>query len=133
MYLLPGTVSFTLEQRENLIVNPSPDGNVVAWRTVDSDRQAAYCLDATLDVLRPADWQQVVFIDAAPHAVGLVVDDVQLLPNAETPIVPFIPLGPKSSSNGHLFSGAWVSGHRVTLVFEPGVLTAYLQSLGEER
>ena len=131
-YLLPSMSGFTIEQRENLITNKSPEGNVAAWRVVKNTRLPAYVLDAALRVARHSHWHRAVFLEASPHAVGLVVDEVQLLPRAETVITPFVPLGLPPTRLGHLFSGAWISGHRAILVFEPKALIAYLQSLGEE-
>lgn len=127
-FLLPSSPGFTIEQRENLVTNKSPEGNVVAWRVVQATRLPAYCLDATLRVIRHHLWHRAVFLDT----VGLAVDEVQLLPRAETVISPFTPLGLPPTRLGHLFSGAWVTGHRALLVFEPKALAAYLQSLGEE-
>lgn len=132
IFLLPNGSGFTIEQRENLIANKSSDGNVAAWRSVHSKRMPAYCLDASLRVTRHQHWHRAVFLDASPHAVGLVVDDVELLPRAETTVAPFTPLGPPPTRVGHLFSGGWVTGHRVILVFDPPALVAYLQGLGEE-
>lgn len=131
-FLLPSGSGFTIEQRENLITNKSPEGNVAAWRVVQATRLPAYCLDATLRVTRHHLWHRAVFLDAVPQAVGLAVDEVQLLPRAETVISPFMPPGLPPTRLGHLFSGAWVTGHRAMLVFEPKALAAYLQSLGEE-
>jgi len=85
-----------------------------------------------LRVTRHPDWHRAVFLDALPHAVGLVVDEVQLLPRAETTVTPFTPLGLPPTRLGHLFSGAWVMGHRLMLVFDPQAFVAYLQSLGDE-
>ncbi|MHB8742233.1 MAG: hypothetical protein ACYC9L_03830 [Sulfuricaulis sp.] len=130
-YLLPSVTGFTIEQRESLITNKSPAGNVAAWRSVHASRLPAYCLDATLRVTRHHHWHRAVFLDALPHAVGLVVDEVQLLPRAETTVSAFAPLGIPPTRLGHLFSGAWVTGSRAILVFNPDALVAYLQSLGE--
>lgn len=131
-YLLPSASGFTIEQRENLITNKSPEGNVVAWQSVRSTRLPAYCLDGMLRVTRHQHWHRAVFLDAVPHAVGLVVDEVQLLPRAETVVSPFTPLGLAPTRLGHLFSGAWVTGNRIMLVFDPNAFVAYLQSLGDE-
>jgi hypothetical protein len=131
-YLLPSTTSYTIEQREALIPNSTPDSRVVAWRSVRGARWPAYCLDAGLKATRRHDWQRAVFIEAAPVALGLIVDDVHLLPRTETEVVAsFTPLGPAPTRYGHLFSSAWVSGRRVTLVFEPKALIGYLQGLGD--
>jgi hypothetical protein len=131
-FLLPRGSDFTIEQRENLITNKSPEGNVAAWRVMQNTRLPVYCLDAALRVSRQHLWHRAVFLDSMPQAVGLAVDEVQLLPHAETVISPFTPPGLPPTRLGHLFSGAWVTGHRAMLVFEPKALAAYLQSLGEE-
>lgn len=131
VYLLPSAAGFTIEQREHLIPNKSPEGNVAAWQSVRSARLPAYCLDGMLQVTRHHDWHRAVFLDAAPHAVGLVVDEVQLLPRAETTIAPFTPLGLAPTRLGHLFSGAWITGNRIVLVLDPKAFVAYLQSLGD--
>ncbi len=131
-FLLPNASGFHIEQRENMATNESPDGNVVAWRPSGATRVPAYCLDPMLRVTRHDRWRRAVFLDAAPHAVGLVVDEVQMLPRAETVISPFTPLGLPPTRVGHLFSGVWVTGNRVVLVLDPPALVAYLQSLGEE-
>lgn len=131
-YLLPSNSGYTIEPRDNLVANKSPEGNVAAWRSVHSTRLPAYCFDATLHVTRHHHWHRAVFLDAVPHAVGLVVDEAQLLPRAETTVSPFTPLGLAPTRLGHLFSGAWVTGNRAILVFNPKALVAYLQSLGEE-
>lgn len=131
-YLLPSASGFTIEQREHLITNKSPEGNVAAWQSLRSTRLPAYCLDALLRVTRHQDWQRAVFLDAVPHAVGLVVNEVQLLSRSETVVSPFTPLGLPPTRLGHLFSGARVTGNRVMLVFDPKAFVAYLQSLGEK-
>lgn len=131
-FLLPRGSDFNIEQRENLITNKSPEGNVAAWRVMQNTRLPVYCLDAALRVTRQHLWHRAVFLDSLPQAVGLAVDEVQLLPHAETVISPFTPPGLPPTRLGHLFSGAWVTGHRAMLVFEPKALAAYLQSLGEE-
>lgn len=131
-FLLPGVSGFNIEQRDGMTTNESAEGNVAAWRTVHNTRQPAYCLDGSLRVTRHHHWERAVFLAAAPHAVGLVVDEVQLLPGTETIITPFTPPGQPPTRVGHLFSGAWVTGQRAMLVFDPPALIAYLQSLGEE-
>lgn len=132
-FLLPGVPGFVIEPREHLAVDQSSAGNATAWRTVQGRRVPAYCLDAALRVSRHPHWQRAVFLDAAPQAVGLAVDEVELLPRAETVIVPFIPPGSPPTRVGPLFSGAWLTGNRVVLVFDPPALVAYLQSLGDAR
>lgn len=129
-FLLPSVMRYTIEQRDSLIPNTEPGSPVTAWRAVRTDRWPAYCLDQQLRLSRRDDWQRAVFLEAAPSTIGLIVDDVQMLPRADMTIAPFTPLGAPPTRHGHLFSGAWVSERRVTLVFEPQALIAYLQSLG---
>jgi hypothetical protein len=130
-YLLPSTSGYTIEQRENLMVNNSPASNVCAWRSVRGSRWPAFALDQDFQPTRRGDWERAVFIEALPHAFGVIVDDVHLLPRAQMQVSQFTPLGPAPTRAGHLFSGAWVTEDGVLLVFEPQVFVAYLQGLGE--
>jgi hypothetical protein len=130
-YLLPGTQRYTVEQRDSLLPNPDANSHVSAWRSVKSARWPAYCLDGNLKLRKRDDWQRAVFLEAAPTAVGLIVEEVQLLARGDTAMAMFTPLGPVATSAGHLFTGAWVSGRKVMLLFEPGALIAYLRSLGD--
>jgi hypothetical protein len=129
-FLLPGTVRYTIEQRDGLTPNPEPASPVVAYRQVRAARWPAYCVDADLRPAPRRDWQRAVFIESAPEAVGLIVDDVHLLPRGGVHVAPFTPLGVPATPHGHLFAAAWVSGRSVTLVLDPPVLIAYLRDLG---
>lgn len=124
--LLPSGASAAIEQRDALTPNTG-GGTVTAWRVNRGRRLPAYCLDAALRPVRRNDWERAVFLDG----VGLVVDEVQMLGRTETTVHPFAPLGPAPTHVGHLYNGAWVDGHRATLVLDPRALVAYLQSLGE--
>jgi hypothetical protein len=128
-YLLPSTSGYTIEQRENLMVNNSNNGNVCAWRSVRGSRWPAFALDDDFQPMRRDDWQRAVFIEALPHAFGVIVDDVHMLPRAQMQVSQFTPLGPPPTRAGHLFTGAWVTDEGVILVFEPKTLVAYLQGL----
>jgi len=130
-YLLPSTASFSIEKREGMLINNSPQSNVAAWRVVKSQRWPAYFLDGDFRATRYADWQRAVFLEAVPHAIGLVVQEVQLLPRAEVEVAPFTPLGSPPSRAGHLFSGAWVGDKNLILVIDPKILITYLQGLGD--
>lgn len=130
-FLLPGTVRYTVEQRDSLTSNPEPGSPVVAYRLIRSARWPAYCVDADLRPAPRHDWQRAVFIESAPEAVGLIVDDVHLLPRGGVQVAPFTPLGAPITPRGHLFAAAWITGRRVTLVLDPPVLIAYLRDLGE--
>ena len=130
-YLLPSTSSFSIEQRETMVPNPAPHERVAAWRTVRSGRWPAYCFDDELKVTRRDEWQRAVFLEAKPVSFGIIVDEVQLIPRGDTQISPFVPLGAPPTQFGHLFSGAWITGRQLMLVFEPRALVAYLQSIGD--
>ena len=131
-YLLPNAASVTIEQRDSLIGNDNSDSNVAAWRDIKSQQWPAYCLDRRLNVSRRDDWQRVVFLEAKPNPVGIMADEVQLLPRTEMLVTRFSPLGNPPTKAGHIFSAAWVHEDRAILVFEPNALIAYLQNLGEE-
>lgn len=129
-YLLPSTAGYTIEQRENLTANTS-SSNVCAWRSVRGSRWPAYALDDNFQPVRRDDWERAVFVEALPHAYGVIVDDVHLLPRSQMQVSPFSPLGPAPTRAGHLFSGAWVTDTEVILVFEPKTLVAFLQGLDD--
>jgi hypothetical protein len=131
-YLLPSSASLSIEQRENLILNGGPvDTNITAWRAVNSERWPAFYLNAELELTRGDNWQRAVFLEATPHPIGLIADEVQLLPRTDVHIEPFTPLGLAPTPGGHLFSGAWVRANQVILLFEPNGLISYLQKLSE--
>lgn len=130
-WLLPNTAGYTIEQRENMTLNTVRDGRVSAWRTTRSNRWPAYALDDGFKVTRRDGWERAVFIEAAPHAIGVIVDEVQLLPRTQTQAAPFSPLGAPATRAGHLFAGAWVTEQQVMLVLEPRAFVVYLQGLGE--
>lgn len=130
-YLLPSTAGFTIEQRENLSINSALNQRVSAWRVVRNSRWPAYALNGEFQVTRRDDWQRAVFVEAMPHALGVIVDDVHLLQRAQAQVSSFTPLGPPATRAGHLFSGAWIVEREVTLVLEPQAFVAYLQGLGD--
>jgi hypothetical protein len=130
-FLLPGTVRYTIEQRDSLTPNPESGRPVVAYRLIRSSRWPAYCVDADLRPAPRSDWQRAVFIETASEAVGLIVDDAHLLPRGGVQVAPFTPLGAPPTPRGHLFAAAWISGRRVTLVLDPPALIDYLRGLGE--
>lgn len=131
-FLLPSVLRYTIEQRDGLVPNDAPGGPVTAWRALKTGRWPAYALDKGLRATRaPAGWQRALFLEATPTStVGLVVSEVQLLARGDVQVTNFMPPGPAPTSHGHLFAGAWVHDGRVTLVFEPRTLIAYLQGLG---
>lgn len=130
VYLFPGATGYAIEQRENLSADDI-SGPIAAWRTVRGRRMPAYSLDAALRPTRRTDWQRAVFIESTGGTgAGFVADDVHMLPEDETAVTSFEPLGSPPTSAGHIFAGAWQQDKRVVLVFDPRALVAYLQSLG---
>jgi hypothetical protein len=131
-YLLPSGASLSIEQRENLILNDgSADTNATAWRAVESERWPAFYLNAELELTQGDDWQRAVFLEAKPHPIGLIADEIQLLPRMDVHVEPFTPLGLAPTPRGHLFSGAWVRGNQLILLFDTNGLISHLQRLGE--
>jgi hypothetical protein len=130
-FLLPASMRYAIEQRDQLEVSREPGSRVAAWRSTGSIRAPAYSLDANLVPVLREDWQRAVYLEQGDRAWGIVVDDVHMLPRGETAVVPFTPLGPAPTRDGPLFNGAWVAGRRATLVFEPRALMSYLDSLGD--
>ncbi len=129
-YLISGSVSVAIDQRDSLEINKTGTGQVCAWRLHDGTRWPVYCLDQDFKVVQRDDWERAIFLDARPTPVGLTTDQVQLLPEGEAQITLFTPLGPPVTTAGHLFSGAWVRGSQAILVFDPEVLTTFLHDLG---
>jgi hypothetical protein len=56
-----------------------------------------------------------------------------MLPRMDVDVEPLTPLGTPPTPAGHLFGGTWVRGNRLTLVFTPTALVAYLYRLGGGR
>ena len=126
-YLLPGTVSFAIEKREQLEIN-AEGGLIAAWRATPNGRTPAYSVDAELQPLARGDWQRAVFLQS--EALGLLADELQLLSRDEVQVEPFRPLGAPPSRAGHLFNGAWArAGQAPVLVFDAAVLAHWLRGL----
>jgi hypothetical protein len=131
-YLLPGSASFAIEQRDHLVVNDTDNSPVAAWRVTKSERWPAYCLDRLFKPARRGQWQRVVFLEGAPYPIGLAVGEAQLMARTEVIVEPFTPPG-RSPPDGHLFDAAWINGARATLVLNPAALVGYLRRLGGVR
>ena len=130
-YLLPNNTSYVIEKREQLEINDVPGALIAAWQVTPSARTPAYSVDADLYPLARDDWQRAVFLQTGGQPLGLIADELQLLPRDEVRVEPFTPLGPPPSAAGHVFSGAWVrAGQIPVLVFEPRALAGYLVNLG---
>jgi len=129
-FLLPSTSSLAIEQRENLEVNANQESGVAAYRVTSTGKWPALCLNNELRISHNPSWLRSVFIGNASEAYGITVEEVQLLPRQDVEVGPFTPLGPPPTGAGHIFSGVWVRGSDVTLVFSPAGLAGYLRTLG---
>lgn len=126
-FLLPSEASLAIEQRDNLAIEKT--GPVTAWRMSRGERWPAFYLDNDLSLRRDDNWERAVFIDARPRPIGLIANEIQLLPHTGIDIEPFTPLGPAPTAAGHLFSAVWVRGNQLVLVFAHRNLAAYLGQL----
>ncbi len=132
-YLLPNSANYTIEKREVLEVNPA-GGPIAAWQATPGGRWPAYSVDANLNPYSRSSWQRAVFLQSGSQSVGLVADELQLLPREEVRVEKFSPLGPAATPVGHLLSGAWIrSGRAPVLVFDPAALAVYLRHLGNKQ
>ena len=132
-FLLPSEASLAIEQRSNLTPEPDRANPVTAWRVGRTERWPAVRVGGNLERIDNDNWERAVFLHARPYPVGIIVDDVQMLPRMDVDVEPLAPLGAAPTAAGHLFSGAWVRGNRLTLVFAPTALVAYLYRLGGAR
>lgn len=131
-YLLPSEASISIEQRDNLVPADkalAANEAVTAWRVVQQDRWPAFHLGGDLQPSKSGQWQRAIFLEGQPHPLGLIADEIQLLPRADVRIEPFTPLGHAPSPAGPLFSGAWMHDNELILVFEPKALVGYLGKL----
>ena len=130
-YLLPNSTSYVIEKREQLEVNDQPGAVIAAWQVTPGARTPAYSVDADLNPLSRGNWHRAVFLQTGGQPLGLIADELQLLPLDEVRVEPFTPFGPPPSTVGHVFAGAWMrAGQIPVLVFEPRALAAYLLNLG---
>lgn len=125
-YLLPSEASISIEQRDNMIAADADDGSVLAWLGAQNQRWPAFYLDGGLQPTQSDAWQRAIFIDGLPHPLGLIADEIQLLPRADVHIEPFTPFGPAPSPAGPLFSGAWIRNSELVMVLDPKGLVGYL-------
>jgi hypothetical protein len=127
-FLLPSTASLAIEKREGL--STSADSRLVAaWRESSRGRWPAYSLDSQLQPTPRERWSRAVYLNANPNPVGLVTDEIQLIPTDQLHIVPFYPLGSAQTPAGHMFNSAHVDGENVLFVLDPNAFASYLLSL----
>ena len=128
-FLMPNIPAISVEPRENMQIERS--GRAAAQRMVQGESWLAYALGPDWSPLSESDWTRAVFLGlGASPPVGLLVDDVKLLPAGTLRIEPFTPLGPAPVPGRHLFPAAAVGRGALTLVMAPEGLAAYLRSLG---
>lgn len=126
-FLMPNTPDVSIEPRENMQIERR--GRAAAIRSLQGVLWLAYILDGDLRPVTDGVWTRAVFLNArAKSPVGLLVDDLRLLPADSLRIEAFTPLGPAPVSGQHLFHAAAMRGSTLTLVFAPTSLTAYLQA-----
>lgn len=126
-FLMPNSSELLIEPRENMQVERK--GQAAAKRSMQGAEWLAYALDAQMGTLPESSWTRAVFMNVnAARPVGLLVDDLRLLPVDGLRIEPFVPLGPAPDTGYHLFNAASMQSATLTLVFAPLGLAAYLQS-----
>ncbi len=128
-FLMPNGLDVSVEPRENMQLERR--GRAAALRTVQGEAWLAYALDSDWLPLPESPWTRVVFLGiGASQPVGLLVDELKLMPVGSLRIEPFTPLGPAPVPGRHLFPAAAVDGRAPILVMAPAGLAAYLRSLG---
>ncbi len=126
-FLMPNTPDVSIEPRENMQLDQK--ARAAAIRSLQGVLWLAYILDADLQPTANGAWTRAVFLNARSNRpVGLLVDDLRLLPADALRIEPFTPLGPAPVKGQHLFYAAAIQASALTLVFAPAALTAYLQA-----
>ncbi|HUW98816.1 MAG TPA: hypothetical protein VMV40_08260 [Acidiferrobacter sp.] len=129
-FLLPNTSDLLIEPRENMHIERK--GQAAALRVVQGVASPAYILDADLRPIMESQWTRAVFLGVnSGRLVGLLIDDLRLLPADTLRIEPFTPLGPVPKTGYHLFDAAAMATSTLTLVFSSVGLAAYLQAQGD--
>ncbi len=128
-FLMPNGSDISVEPRENMQLERR--GRAAALRTVQGESWLAYALGPDWSPLPESPWTRAVFMSfGASQPVGLLVDELKLMPVGSVRIEPFTPLGPVPVPGRHLFPAAAVGGRAPILVMAPEGLAAYLRSLG---
>ncbi len=126
-FLIPNAPDLLIEPRENM--QDEPRGTAAATRVVQGAVWPAYALDADLKARLDAPWTRAVFLNStAARPVGLLVEDLKLLPVDSLRIEPFTPLGPSPKTGRHLFDAAAMQPGGLTLVFATAGLISRLQN-----
>ena len=126
-FLVPNTPDVSIEPRENM--QSERKGRAAASRSLQGVLWLGYLLDADLRPTADGAWTRAVFLNArGTRPVGLLVNDLRVLPADALRIEPFTPLGPAPVQGQHLFHAAAMQASTLTLVFSPTALAAYLQA-----
>ncbi len=128
-FFLANTPLLVIEPRENMLVKPV--GLAAAQRVVQGVAWPAFSLDADMEPVADAPWTRAIFLNTAEHGVGILVDDLRLVPVDHLRVEPFFPLGPLPPGGEPLFDAAAMETGTLTLVFSTRGLIAHL--LYEER
>lgn len=130
-YLLPGTASMGIENREKMKTDTA-SGNIVGWKEETGKKWPAYAIDYRWNIDPSAQWQRVVFIPASPVPVGIGADSIEMLNDTDIEPVPFTPVGPAPSRAGHLFGSVWAEGDKAYLVINPSGVAGYFMAAGRQ-
>lgn len=126
-FLLPNSHELVIEPRENMEIEQK--GYAAALRRVQGVIWLAYALDSEFKAVPESPWTRAIFLDTqGRRPVGLLVEDMRLVPLDTLRIEPFTPLGPTPVSGQHLFQAAAMGAQSLTLVMAPVALAAYLRA-----
>lgn len=123
-FLLPNVPNLLVEPYENMRVEPH--GKVGAYRSVQGAHWPAFSLNAALQPVLGVPWTRAVFLTTTGRPVGLLVEDLKLVPTDSLRLEPYMPLGPQPLGSVHVFDKAAMHARGLTLVFSPSGLAAYL-------
>ena len=127
-FLMPNGPDIVVEPRENMQVERA--GRAAAMRNVQDVSWFAYALGPDWAPVPESGWTRAVFLTVGPgRPVGLLVDDLKLLPADSLRIEAFTPLGPAPVPGRHLFVAAAMTLSAVTLVLAAGAVASYLRAL----
>jgi len=125
-FLIPNDSDLLVESRENMQIEKK--GRAAATRRVQGALWRAYALDGEFKPVLESGWTRAVFLETHDsRPVGLLVDDLNVLPVDTLRIEPFTALGPAPVPGHHLFQAAAMSPRGLTLVLTPSVLALYLR------
>ena len=125
LYLMANVPQLVVEPRENLLIEPT--GRAAAQRVVQGVSWPAYALDAALEPVAQSPWTRAIFLNSTERGVGILVDEMRLVPVDRLRIEPFVPLGPPPPGGQPVFDAAAMQQAGLTLVFSVSGLVAHLR------